>query len=55
VADLLAALRRELHELECLAEQARAEGAITAAVLYETDAAGVEARIEALEKDEVTV
>lgn len=49
VHDLLAALRRDLHELECLAAECRREGSVTAAVLYENDAAVVEARIATLE------
>lgn len=54
MGDLLAALRRDLHELERHAEQARGEGAITAAVLYENDAAEVEARIAALDPEGVS-
>lgn len=49
VSDLLAALRRELHELECLAAESRAEGLTAMAVLHEEDAAVVRARIATLE------
>jgi hypothetical protein len=49
VNDLLAALRRNLHELECLAAEARRRNLIEMAVHYECDAAAVEARIATLE------
>jgi hypothetical protein len=51
VADLLAALRRELHELECRAADADGE----ALTVLHLQADEVAARIDALERDEVTV
>jgi hypothetical protein len=45
----MAALRREQHDLDCLAGRYRTEGLLTLAELYEDDAARVAARIATLE------
>lgn len=50
--DDLAALRRDLHELEYLAAEERRDGFIEWAVHHENDAAEVEKRIAALEAKE---
>lgn len=47
--DLLAALRREHHELTCTADECRGNDEFLAAVIAEELAADVERQIEALE------